>query len=122
MWVPLVENMEFDKPGADYFVQQHVSRLMNRCNQIDTIILGCTHYPLLLPLIKRCLPNHVGLLEQGYVVANSLKDYLIRHPEMERKCTTNGSVHFYTTESTEKFSQTAGIFFSGKLAVEHIVL
>ena len=122
MWVPLVENNEFDKSGADYFVQQHVNQLLAQCSRIDTIILGCTHYPLLMPKIKACLPNHIRLLEQGYVVANSLKDYLLRHPEMDRKCSANGTVHFYTTESVEKFSQTAGVFFKGDLTVEHIVL
>lgn len=122
MWVPLVENNEFDKSGADYFVQQHVNQLLAQCSRIDTIILGCTHYPLLMPKIKACLPNHIRLLEQGYVVANSLKDYLLRHPEMDRKCSTNGTVHFYTTENVEKFSQTAGVFFKGDLTVEHIVL
>jgi len=103
-------------------VQQHVNQLLAQCSRIDTIILGCTHYPLLMPKIKACLPNHIRLLEQGYVVANSLKDYLLRHPEMDRKCSTNGTVHFYTTESVEKFSQTAGVFFKGDLTVEHIVL
>ncbi len=122
MWVPLVENGEFDKPGADYFVKQHVDQLLAQCNNIDTIILGCTHYPLLLPKVRACLPSHIQLLEQGYVVANSLKDYLQRHPEMAQKCSTNGTVHFYTTESVAKFSQTAGVFFSGNLTVEHIVL
>lgn len=122
MWVPLVENNEFDKIGADYFIKQHVDHLLAQCNQIDTIILGCTHYPLLLPKIKAYLPSHITLLEQGYVVANSLEDYLSRHPEMDEKCSTNGTVHFYTTESVDKFSQTAGVFFSGNLSVEHIVL
>ncbi len=122
MWVPLVENMEFNRPGADYFVQQHVDQLLSRCNQIDSIILGCTHYPLLLPKIEASLPRHVKLLEQGYVVADSLRDYLVRHPEMAAKCSKNGTVHFYTTENPQKFSMTAGIFFSGNLNVQHIVL
>lgn len=122
MWVPLVENNEFDKPGADYFIKQHVDKLMEKSASIDTIILGCTHYPLLAPKIRSFLPGSVKLLEQGTVVGNSLKDYLARHPEMDAKCTKGGTVRFFTTESTAKFSQTASIFFSGSLDVEHVVL
>lgn len=122
MWVPLVENNEFDKPGADYFIRQHVDNLLAQSAHIDTVILGCTHYPLLVPKIRKFLPPEVKLLEQGYIVANSLKDYLQRHPEMDAKCSCGGTVKFFTTESVDKFSQTASIFFSGELDVKHIVL
>lgn len=122
MWVPLVENNEFVSDGADYFVRQHVTQLLNNDVGIDTIILGCTHYPLLMPKIKKYLPEGIQLLDQGYVVGNSLKDYLHRHPEMDAKCSKRGTVKFYTTESVEKFSQTAGIFFSDNIEVEHVVL
>ncbi len=122
MWVPLVENNEFDKSGADYFVKKNVDALLSRDRLIDMIILGCTHYPLLLPKIKQYLPSGVAVVEQGDIVGESLKDYLRRHPEMENKCSKEGTVHFYTTESVEKFKQTAGIFFNGDIKVEHIHL
>ncbi|MCU4163386.1 glutamate racemase [Carboxylicivirga caseinilyticus] len=122
MWVPLVENNEFDSEGADYFVKKNVNSLLYKDASIDAVILGCTHYPLLIPKIKKYLPEGVNVIEQGDIVGESLKDYLQRHPEMEKKCSKNGSVHFYTTESTDKFKQTAGIFFSGDIRVEHIRL
>lgn len=122
MWVPLVENNEFEGAGADYFVKKHLDRILMSCADIDTLVLGCTHYPLLLPKIKSYLPPGVQVLEQGLVVGNSLANYLVRHPEMAQRCTEGGDVHFYTTESSEKFTQTAGIFFSGALKVEHISL
>lgn len=122
MWVPLVENDEFNGLGADFFVEKNINALMNQDMNIDTVILGCTHYPLLLPKIKQFLPKTVTVVEQGDIVGESLKDYLARHPEMDVKCSKNGSVHFYTTESVQKFKQTAGIFFNGDINVEHIHL
>ncbi len=122
MWVPLVENNEFDKAGADYFVEQHVDALFNKDKAIDTVILGCTHYPLLSEKIRQYLPDNVRLLEQGDIVGESLKDYLERHPEMDVMCSKGGSVHLYTTEQVDKFKQTAGIFFDGETNVEHLVL
>lgn len=112
MWVPLVENREFDKPGADYFVKQHIDRLLTKDPLIDTLILGCTHYPLLLPVINRFLPAHMKVISQGSYVANSLKDYLHRHPEMAERCTKNGTVRYFTTESPEKFKQQASLFLN----------
>ncbi len=122
MWVPLVENNEFNNGGADYFVKQHISNLLNNDPAIDTIVLGCTHYPLLLNKIKEQLPTHVNVVEQGDIVGESLKDYLSRHPEMDEKCAKGGNVKFYTTEQVSRFKQTAGIFFEGELNVEHVVL
>jgi len=122
MWVPLVENDEFNGSGADFFVEKNVNALMNQDMNIDTVILGCTHYPLLLPKIKQFIPKRVTIVEQGDIVGESLKDYLARHPEMDEKCSKNGSVHFYTTESVQKFKQTAGIFFNGDINVEHVHL
>ncbi|TRX72318.1 glutamate racemase [Carboxylicivirga sp. M1479] len=122
MWVPLVENNEFGSAGADYFVHKHVDRLLTNDPLIDTIVLGCTHYPLLLKKIKKYLPTHIQIVEQGDIVGESLKDYLIRHPGMDEKCSKEGEMHFYTTEQVEKFKQTAGIFFDGDLNVEHLVL
>jgi len=111
MWVPLVENGEFDSPGADYFIEQHVAGLMAQCPDIDTVILGCTHYPLLEAKIRRYLPEGVQLLSQGGLVADSLKDYLRRHPEMETRLTRGGSHTFLTTDAPELFDGPAGMFF-----------
>lgn len=122
MWVPLVENNEFKDVGADYFVRKNVTHLLQNDPQIDTIVLGCTHYPLLIEKIRKFLPNGINLVAQGDIVGESLKDYLMRHPEMEEKCTKGRSIQFYTTESVEKFKQTAGLFFDGELNVEHLVL
>lgn len=110
MWAPLVENREHDKPGADYFIEQHIKRLLARDSEIDAIILGCTHYPLLLNKIKKYLPKGVKVIPQGKQVAESLIDYLQRHPEMNSKCSKNGSVSYYTTDSPIKFNQMASLF------------
>ncbi len=122
MWVPLVENNEFLNNGADYFVKQHVDALLKKDPTLDTIILGCTHYPMLMPKIMQFLPQGVNVIEQGDIIAESLKDYLARHPEMNEKCSKGGSVHFYTTECKDKFRSTAEIFFDGDFNVEHVVL
>jgi len=110
MWVPLVENREHDKPGADYFVQQHLERLYEKDPLIDTIILGCTHYPLLLDKIGQHLPAGTRVISQGSYIATSLKDYLRRHPEIDEKCTRGGTVRYFTTGAPEKFEQLASLF------------
>ncbi|MEA5129944.1 MAG: glutamate racemase [Proteiniphilum sp.] len=112
MWVPLVENREYDKPGADYFVQQHLERLFEKDPLIDTIILGCTHYPLLMGKITQYLPENVKVISQGKYVAESLKVYLQRHPEMDKNCTKNGGIYYFTTDSPEKFGEQASIFLN----------
>ncbi|NMA74958.1 MAG: glutamate racemase [Bacteroidales bacterium] len=122
MWVPLVEYNEADKEGADYFVKQHINNILNKDSQVDTLILGCTHYPILLPKIKQNTPNHIHIISQGEYVANSLKDYLVRHPQIESKCTKGGSCLYYTTESTEKFIESASKFLDEKITVEQITL
>jgi len=114
MWVPLVENNEHDKPGADYFVQQHVNNILAKDPQIDTIILACTHYPLLKKKIRSFLPKPIRLVAQGKLIAESLEDYLHRHPEMEARCSKNAVTRFYTTESEEKFATAASLFLKGK--------
>ena len=111
MWVPLIENNEHNKDIADPFVQQHVNNLLEHSDEIDTIILGCTHYPLLIPKIKKYLPPHIQVISQGEIVAKGLVDYLNRHPEMETLCSKNSKLEFYTTDSTENFDQHAAIFF-----------
>lgn len=115
MWVPLVENREADRPGADYFVKQEVDGLMSTDPEIDTIVLGCTHYPLLYPKIRKAVPEGVKIVRQGEIVARSLADYLIRHPEMDARLTRGGSATYVTTESPEKFSSLATLFMGEEI-------
>lgn len=122
MWAPLVENNEAHGLGADFFVQKDLDSLMYKDRRIDTIILGCTHYPLLLNKIKRFAPDGVTIVSQGEYVAASLKDYLHRHPEMDEKCTRNGTCRFYTTESEEKFRESASIFLNERIQSERVTL
>lgn len=117
MWVPLVENNEYNSSGADYFVRKYIDQLIAQCPQIDTIILACTHFPLLRKKIEQYLPPKITILEQGEIVAQSLADYLKRHTEIETKLSHNATVSFYTTESIGKFETTAKIFFDGDLNV-----
>ena len=122
LWVPLVENNEAQGKGTDYFVKKYIDELMAKDPQIDTIILGCTHYPLLLPKIKQYLPAGVEVVSQGAWVADSLKDYLRRHPEMDKKCTKGGRCVYRTTESEEKFTESASIFLNESIRGERINL
>ncbi len=122
MWVPLVENAEFDSPGADYFVKKHIDHIMQTDPLIDTLILGCTHYPLLIKKIRKYVPAGVKLVSQGEYVAESLADYLVRHPEMSSRLTTGGSRRFLTTESVEKFSDAASLFLGYNVNAEKIEL
>lgn len=110
MWVPLVENLEGNGPGADYFIKKEVDSLLSADSKIDTIILGCTHYPLLYDKIRRYVPAHITVLLQGDIVANSLLDYLRRHPEMDKRITRNSTLELLTTEEADKFSGLASIF------------
>lgn len=122
MWVPLVENNEFDSPGADYFVRKRIESVMRRDPEIDTLVLGCTHYPLLMPKILKYLPPSVRLVSQGEYVADSLAAYLARHPEIEARCARSGTVDYLTTESAEKFDGSAALFMRAPVAAEHIDL
>jgi len=120
MWVPLIENNEYKSVGADYFVRKNVEHLLVSDSQIDTIMLGCTHYPLLEEKIKSLLPENIKVVSQGEIVARSLVDYLQRHPEMEKLCTKNASIRYFSTESVEKFSTSASIFLNDEIHAEHI--
>lgn len=122
MWVPLVENNEFRSPGADYFVKKHIDHILSEDPLIDTLILGCTHYPLLMEKIRTFLPKGITLFAQGEYVAESLRDYLFRHPEMDRKLTRKGTCRFLTTESADKFSEAASIFLNTPISVSQIIL
>ncbi len=110
MWVPIVENNEIGTPGADYFVQKNMQSLFAKDPQIDTIILGCTHYPLLIQTIKKFIPNEVNVLDQGPVVAEKLANYLLRHPEIENQCAMQGTIKYFTTENANSFNQKASVF------------
>ncbi|UKK76343.1 glutamate racemase [Segatella bryantii] len=121
-WVPLVEYNEMDSPGADYFVKKRVDELMLKDKDIDAIILGCTHFPLLMPKIIKYVSPSIRIISQGEYVADSLKAYLERHPEMEHKCTKGSSCHYYTTENADKFKDSASIFLHEKVNVSHIDL
>jgi glutamate racemase len=122
MWVPLVENNEHTDPGADYFVKKYIDSLLEQSPQIDTIVLACTHYPLLLDKIRAFLPDHIKTISQGEIVANSLVDYLNRHPEIEALCSKNGERRFYTTESAQDFNVKATIFIGNPVSSQHLAL
>ncbi len=122
MWVPLVEYMEAKGDGADFFVKKYIDLLFRQSEKIDTVILGCTHYPLLYPKIAKYMPANVKIVKQGTIVAASLKDYLRRHPEMEQRCTKGGTCRFLTTESAEKFDSAASIFLAEPIDAQHIAL
>lgn len=117
MWVPLVEYGEYASDGADYFVKKRVNELMSRDKDIDTVILGCTHYPLLVDKIKKYVPENVRIIPQGEYVAESLKNYLVRHPEINERCTKNGSCRYLTTENPEKFKLSAKVFLRSDIEV-----
>ncbi len=121
-WVPLVEYNEADSPGADYFVKKRIDQIMRLDPQIDALILGCTHYPLLMPKILKYLPSGVRVVPQGEYVADSLKDYLERHPEMASRCSRQGQVHYLTTENPDKFKESAQIFLHESIDVDNITL
>ena len=122
MWVPLVENNEHQTEGADYFVKKHIDSLLGKNKDIDTILLACTHYPLLTEKIEKHLPENVKLLSQGEIVAHSLEEYLQRHPEIETKLSKEGHRSFYTTDSAEDFTAKASIFFGQTIQASHVDL
>jgi glutamate racemase len=122
MWVPLVEANEYDKPGADYFVEQHIRNIFSKSDRIDTLLLACTHYPLLKNKIRQFLPRGVTLLSQGQIVADSLADYLERHPEMDSQCSKHERLAFFTTDSTADFDNHAGTFFGQAVQSSHVDL
>lgn len=122
MWVPLVENNEANGEGADFFIRKYIDNLLAKDRQIDTLVLGCTHYPILLPKIQKFIPQGVKVVAQGGYVATSLKDYLHRHPEMDMKCTRKGKCRFYTTEAEDKFIESASMFLNENITVQRITL
>ncbi|MFA5330023.1 MAG: glutamate racemase [Prolixibacteraceae bacterium] len=122
IWVPLVENNELDSPGTEYFVSKNISNLLAADPEIDSIILGCTHYPLLLPVIQKFIPEGIKVLDQGKVVSGKLVEYLMRHPEMDAKCSKSGIRKYYTTENEEVFERNAATFIGQKIKSEKTIL
>ncbi len=122
MWVPLVENNEYDEPGADYFVKKHLDKLSANSGAIDTVLLACTHYPLLMHKIRQYIRDGVTVVSQGEIVAESLARYLDKHRELAKKCSKNGKIDFYTTDSTTDFDNHAAIFFGGAVASKYLDL
>ncbi|HEX5171361.1 MAG TPA: glutamate racemase [Cyclobacteriaceae bacterium] len=122
LWVPLVENNEHTSLGADYFVKKYLDSLMAQSSSIDTLILACTHYPLLIPKIRQYISPTIKLLSQGDIVASSLVDYLERHPEIEQLCTKDARYEYYTTESTEDFNDKAALFLGKRVESKHLQL
>ncbi|MBR3915755.1 MAG: glutamate racemase [Bacteroidaceae bacterium] len=122
MWVPLVETNEYESDGADFFVRRHIENLLSRDPEIDTIILGCTHYPILMDKIRKYTPEGITLLTQGAAVASSLAAYLQRHPEIENLCTKGGKTIFCTTEADGKFGTQASLFLNYPVEVNNVTL
>jgi glutamate racemase len=122
MWVSLVENNEHKGEGADFFIQKNLGQLLSKDNRIDTILLACTHYPLMMDKLIKHVPPGIKILSQGEIVADSLSKYLDKHPEIETRCTKKGSKVFYTTDSEEDFNNHAGIFFGEPVQAKHLAL
>lgn len=122
MWVPLVENSEYNSDGADYFVKKELDRLLSQDIDIDTIVLACTHYPLLIDKIRKYVPKEMNIVSQGEIVAKSLENYLSRHGNMENHISRMASCKFYTTEAIEKFRKSASVFLHEEIEAERITL
>lgn len=122
MWVPLVENNEHQQAGADYFVKKYLDELLSGNNEIDCIVLACTHYPLLVPKIKELIPDHINLLAQDDIVADSLALYLANHPEIECEISKEGQSHFFTSGDPQTFDASASVFFGAAVISEHVNL
>ena len=120
MWVPIIENNEIENPGTQYFIKENMHSLFQKGENIDVVLLACTHYPLMRAQIEEYLPVQVKLLSQGEIVAQSLADYLIRHPEMETKCSKKGSLQFFTTDTARDFDEQGSAFFGGGIRSSHI--
>lgn len=122
LWVPLVENNEIDSEGAEYFVRKNITNILRKDKNMDTLILGCTHYPLLINQIRKFVPENIRILEQGQIVAEKLQDYLFRHPEIESKLSKNGRIKFQTTEAAENFNEKGALFLGQAVNAETVRL
>ncbi len=122
MWVPLIESGESDGEGADFFIKKYIDQVMSEDKDIDTVILGCTHYPIMIDKIRSYMPPGVNVVAQGKLVAGSLKDYLKRHPEMADRLDEEGNMGYYTTEDPKKFEDLASVFLGYELKAERVIL
>jgi glutamate racemase len=122
LWVPLIENNELNNDGTHFFIEKYTKQLLSQSQEIDTILLACTHYPLLEKQIRQHIPNHIQLLSQGKIVATALKDYLTKHKEIEIRCLKQSALHFQTTDDTEDFNRKAGLFFGEKVQSTYVHL
>ena len=122
MWVPLIEAGEHNSDGAKYFVDKYLREILAKDPKIDTLVLGCTHYPLLREKIEGCLQSPIQIISQGALEAESLKDYLARHEEYRKQLSKNGSCTYLTTENADRFSQSASMFIGEKITAKSISL
>jgi glutamate racemase len=122
MWVPIVENNEIGTEGAEFFIRRHISSILAKDNEMDTLVLGCTHYPLLIDTIRKYVPEHINILQQGELTASKLGEYLQRHPEIESRLSKNGKIEFQTTESASNFEEKATLFVGQKVNAVHVHL
>lgn len=122
LWVPLVESNEYETEGADHFIKKNIDNLFSQSAAIDTLLLACTHYPLLLKKIQRFAPLGVKIISQGQIIAASLQDYLSRHGEIEDKCSKNGKVSLFTTDSPEDFDKHSVVFFGKEVKSSHVAI
>lgn len=120
MWVPIVENNEIETEGAEYFIKKNIQNILQKDKELDTLVLGCTHYPLLSKSIRKYVPENITILEQGEIVAEKLVDYLKRHPEMNQRLSKSGKMVFQTTESSENFENKASLFLGREVQAQHI--
>jgi len=122
MWVPIVENNEIGTAGAEFFIKKNIENILEKDKDLDTLVLGCTHYPLLIDTIKKYVPKNINILQQGEITAEKLKDYLKNHPEIEHKLTKNATLQFLTTESAENFNGKAALFMGHNVEAVHVHL
>lgn len=122
MWVPIVENNEIGTEGAEYFIKKNIENILRKDKDLDTLVLGCTHYPLLIETIQKYVPKNINILQQGEITAEKLRQYLLRHPEIESKLTKNATLQFLTTESAENFNGKAALFMGHKVEAGHVHL
>ena len=122
MWVPLIENNKYGSEAGKKFIREDVESLLAQDEDIDVIILGCTHYPIVKEFISAIVPENVKVIAQGKIIAERLDNYLERHPELAEKCTKKGGVHYLTTESKEEFDRNASTYIGETINSEHIKL
>jgi glutamate racemase len=120
MWVPIVENNEIGTEGAEYFIRKNIQNILQKDKDLDTLVLGCTHYPLLIDTIQKYVPDGIKILQQGEITAEKLLEYLNRHPEIEKRLSKNRVLKFQTTESAENFNGKAALFMGRGVQAEHV--